>query len=146
MLSPNKLFSENFIDIELSILPDTAAPLESNFEKAYRGKNYNEVIRLNAISVLSAKEIFLSGLAYLQTDDPAKAIYSFQMVLVDVNKERSSDLKDETEYYLALAYLKNRDFDQAIEIMNKIHDNPGHLYREKFSPSFIRRVKMLKWR
>ena len=145
-LSSNKLYSENFSDYELTTLRDTSSRSETSIEKAYHEKNYDEVIRLHAISVLSAKEIFLTGLSYLQVNDPANAISSFQVVLADMNKYKPFSLKDETEYYLALAYLKNRDFDQSIELMNKIHDNPVHLYKNKFPAKFISRVKMLKWR
>ena len=145
-LSPNRLFAENFTDYELSTTRSGTDKPESNIEKAYREKKYNEIIRLNAISVLSAKDIFLTGLAYLKINDPSKAITNFQVVLADLGNENSSTLKDESEYYLALAYLKNTDFDQAIELMNKIHSNPAHLYTGKFSRKFIRNVKMLKWR
>jgi hypothetical protein len=55
-------------------------------------------------------------------------------------------LKDAAEYYLALAYLKNNDYDQSIELMNAIHANSTHFYTKKFSRKYINRVKRLKWR
>jgi len=30
--------------------------------------------------------------------------------------------------------------------MNAIHENPLHIYHEKFTKGFIRKVKMLSWR
>jgi hypothetical protein len=68
------------------------------------------------------------------------------VVIADVKDEKKSVLKDVAEYYLALAYLKNNDYDQAIELMNVIHDNSSHLYTKKFSRKYINRVKRLKWR
>jgi predicted negative regulator of RcsB-dependent stress response len=85
-------------------------------------------------------------MAYLETNDLPKAISSFQVVIADVKDEKAPVLKDAAEYYLALAYLKNNDYDQAIELMNTIHDNSSHLYTKKFSRKYINRVKRLKWR
>ena len=145
-LSPSKLFSENYTAYELNTSRDANLPAESPIEKAYREKNYNEVIRLNTNSVLSIKDIFLTGISFLETGDAAKAISSFQLVLVDVKSGSNSILKDGAEYYLALSYLKNRDFDQAIELMAAVHENPSQLYKAKFTRKYINQVKKLKWR
>ena len=145
-LSPGRLFAENYTPYELTTPPDGNDSVESKIEKAYREKNYAEVIKLNANSVLSVKDIFLTAISFLETDDPSRAISNFQVVIADVKDDKGSVLKDATEYYLALAYLKNNDYDQAIELMNTIHDNSSHLYTKKFSLKYIRRVKRLKWR
>ena len=96
--------------------------------------------------MLSVKDVFLTGMAYLETNDLPKAISSFQVVIADVKDNKASELKDAAEYYLALAYLKNNDYDQAIELMSLIHDSPSHLYTKKFSPKYLNRVKRLKCR
>jgi predicted negative regulator of RcsB-dependent stress response len=145
-LSPNKLFNENYTPYELGTTRDPGVQTETKIEKAYRENNFTEVIRLNANSVLTIKDIFLTGVSFLETGETAKAISSFQLVLIDIKDDKSSALKESTEYYLALAYLKNRDFDQAIELMNTIQENPTHLYKSKFSRKYINRVKRLKWR
>lgn len=145
-LSPNKLYNENYTAYEISTTRDPGVLKETKIEKAFREKNFAEVIRLNAISVLTIKDIFLTGISFLETGEAAKAITSFQLVLADVKDDKTSALKESSEYYLALAYLKNRDFDQAIELMNTIHEHPSHLYKSKFSRKYINRVKRLKWR
>lgn len=145
-LSAARLFAENYTTYELTTSPEGNDSVESKIEKAYREKNYAEVIKLNANSVLSVKDIFLTAISFLETDDPSRAISNFQVVIADVKDDKDSVLKDATEYYLALAYLKNNDYDQAIELMNTIHDNSSHLYTKKFSLKYIRRVKRLKWR
>jgi len=145
-LSSDRLFSENYTAYELITTRDGTDTNETKIEKAYRNKIYNEVIKLNGNSVLTQKDIFLTGMAYLETDDASRAIGSFQIVLLDMKEDENSVLKDATEYYLALAYLKNHDYDQAIDLMNAIHNNPSQLYKEKFSRRYINRVKMLKWR
>lgn len=122
----------------------TKDTIETSISKAYRDKKWADVINLNANSVLSVKDVFLTGMAFLETNNLSRAISSYQVVLADVKNDPA--LKDAAEYYLALAYLKNNDYDQSIELMNAIHDNPTHLYTKKFSRKYIIRVKRLKWR
>jgi len=145
-LSSDRLFAENYSAYELTTARGENDSTESKIEKAYGEKNYAEVIKLNANSVLSVKDIFLTAMSFLETNDPSRAISNFQVVIADVKNDKNSALKDATEYYLALAYLKNNDYDQALELMNTIHDNSSHLYTKKFSRKYINKVKRLKWR
>ena len=145
-LSSDRLFAENYSTYELTITRGEDDSTGSKIEKAYREKKYPEVIKLNANSVLSVKDIFLTAMSFLEINDPSRAISNFQVVIADVKDDKNSELKDATEYYMALAYLKNNDYDQAIELMNAIHDSSSHLYTKKFSLKYIKRVKRLKWR
>jgi predicted negative regulator of RcsB-dependent stress response len=145
-LSPDRLFTENYTSYELTTTHVESDSTESRIVMAYREKNYTEVININKNSVLSIKDIFLTGMSYLETNDISKAISSYQLVIADVKDDKNPELKDAAEYYLAMAYLKNSDYDQAIELMNTIHDNSSHIYTKKFSHKYIRRVKRLKWR
>lgn len=145
-LSPDKMYASNYIAYELPTPRDTDSIPPSAFEKAYRASDYKEVIRLSNVSGLSIKEIFLTGISFLETEEIAKAISSFQVVIAEVGKTGIRNLREEAEYYLALAYLKNRDYDQALGLMIGIQEDPNHTYHDKFSRSFIRDVKILKWR
>ena len=143
-LSPEKLYAEGYTPYELTTIRDDNDSA-SVIEKAYKEKNYSKVIKLNRLSVLSVKDIFLTGMAFLETRDYSRAVRSFQIVITDI-KDNRIVLKDVAEYYLALAYLQDRDYDQAIELMSAIHDNSSHAYSKKFSRKYINRVKRLKWR
>jgi len=145
-LSSDRLFAENYSAYELATSHGENDSTESKIEKAYREKNYGEVIKLNTNSVLSIKDVFLTGMSYLEANDLSKAISNFQVVLADVKDDKNSMLKDGAEYYLALTYLKNNDYDQAIELMNTIRENSSHMYKNKFSHKYINKVKRLKWR
>src|SRR5688572_9152965 len=65
-LSPEKLYAENYAAYELTTTRGINDSTESKIEKAYREKNYAEVIDLNKNSVLSIKDVFLTGMAYLE--------------------------------------------------------------------------------
>lgn len=145
-LSSDRLFAEKYSTYESPTIRIENDSTESKIEKAYREKNFAEVIKLNANSVLSVNDIFLTAMSFLETNDPSRAISNFQVVIADVKDDKNSALKDATEYYLALAYLKNNDYDQAMELMNTIRDNSSHQYKSKFSRKYINKIKRLKWR
>jgi len=145
-LSSDRLFAENYSVYELTSTGGENDSTASKIEKAYRGKNYAEVININKNSALSVKDIFLTGMSYLETNDLSKAISSYQVVIADLKDNKTTLLKDTAEYYMALAYLKNNDFDQAIELMNTIRDKSSHQYKSKFSRNYINKIKRLKWR
>ena len=142
-LSAGKLFAEKYTGFYLMTTEDTT---ESEIEKAYKEQKYAEVISLNRNSVLSIKDVFLTGMSYLEINDLSKAISSYQVVIADLKNDKNSMLKDAAEFYLALAYLKNNDYDQAIELMNTMRDKSSHQYRSKFSRKYINKIKRLKWR
>ncbi|HJS54760.1 MAG TPA: tetratricopeptide repeat protein [Chitinophagaceae bacterium] len=142
-LSADKLFNEKYEPYDLMTTRDTT---ESKIERAYREKKYSDVVKLNPNSGLSVNDVFLTGVAFLETGDYSKAISSFQVVISETKDVRTSVLKDAAEYYMALAYLQNHDYDEAIDLMNTIHDNPSHFYSERFSEKYINRIKRLKWR
>ena len=143
-LSPEKLYAENYSAYELTTDSEGTDSTESKIQQAYLEKKYGGVINLSKNSVLSIKDIFLTGMSFLETHDDSRAISSFQVVITDIQDNKT--LKDTAEYYLALAYLRNRDYDQAIELMNAIRDDSSHQYKDKFSRRYINRVKRLKWR
>ncbi len=145
-VSADKVFASNYHSYELSITRDAGKEL-TPAEKAYSEKNYREVLRIHdAGEDKTAKGEFLCGAASLELENNSMAIKCFNEVL-DINKQSASlMLQDETEYYLALSYLRNKDYDLALDLMRKIKDNPDHLYQEKVTGKLIRQVKMLKRR
>ncbi len=146
-LSPDRLYTANYTPFELTVFRDTYdADNTNDIGKAYLEKRYQDIVRQEGQSGLSARDIFLTGMANLELNHDEKAISDFQIALATLDTVRQTRLRDATEYYLALAYLRNQDYNQAIDLMTKIHENRDHLYQEKFTNKFIRKVKMLGWR
>lgn len=145
-LSSEKVYSANYQPYELNLTRGDNTT-ESSVNKAYRAGNYKEVVRIHATKEdTSAEAIFLSGAAAMQLNDNTKAIASFTELL-EANKQVKIKLfNDEAEYYLALTYIHNRDYDYALDLLNKIKEDPAHTYNGKVTGKLIRQVKMLKWR
>jgi tetratricopeptide (TPR) repeat protein len=118
-LSPSRIFRHHFHAYDLPAETDTAG--------------------------IAAKH-FLEGSRLLKNNDAEKAITEFQSVLDQNKKQKVSRWNDEAEYYLALAYIKDKDYDLALPLLRKIRDDKQHLYHKQVSARLIRQVKMLKWR
>jgi tetratricopeptide (TPR) repeat protein len=145
-LSGEKLYSANYKSYELSNVRDANSTL-TDVEKAYSGKDYQEVIRIHDMAAeRSVKTEFLCGVAAMELNNNTKAITCFKEVL-QLNSASNSDiLKDESEYYLSLSYLRNGDYDFSLELLDKIRNDKEHTYNAAVTKKLIRQVKMLKWR
>lgn len=141
-LSPEKLFKEYFRSYELNIIRDPGKWVPT-IDRAYKEEDYRMVTSLADTSV-TIKNIFLSSVAYLELSDPSEAIQGFTRVLA-INKSAGSVLfKDESEYYLALAFILDKKYDASLLLLEQIKNNPGHLYKEKVTNNLIKKVKRLR--
>lgn len=145
-LSGEKLYSDNYKSYELANTRDVNSTL-TDAEKAYSGKNYQEVIRIHDMAAEpSVKTEFLCGVAAMELNNNSKAITCFKEVLQLNKASNLSVLKDEAEYYLSLSYLRNGDYDFSLELLDKIRSDKEHTYHAAVTKKLIRQVKMLKWR
>jgi tetratricopeptide (TPR) repeat protein len=142
-LTPDNLFKEHYSIFELSSSRGSVDSV-SAIEKAYRDRDFPEVITVEAKQNSPvAKNRLLAGIAYLETGEIEQAIITFQQI----SEAGSNSLfKDASQYYLALAFLKKKQYDKSLQLLQAIHNNPTHLYRDQISNSFIRQVKRLKWK
>jgi hypothetical protein len=144
-LSSEKLYSRYQVKYELITFRGDSAK-STVVEKAYREKNYKGVtVFAEKGKLTNSREELLAGLSYLESGNPSKAINYFKKIVASgISKE--NELFQAAEYYLAMSYLRNQDYDQSIEIMEKIHSDPTHLYQPAISRKLINRVKILKWK
>ena len=138
-LSNEKLFKEQFQPYE--IRTSRGENNERPIEAAYRRKDYAAVIAaFNNSSVRSTVDYFLLGQVHLQQNNPKEAVRILE--LAKASADTSHLYKDESEYYLALAYLQNDQSDKALTIFKRIHSDPNHLFRDKVNKWFLRRVSV----
>ena len=137
-LTPAKLYNEAFVDFNTAVTRGSNNAL-SETEKNYRDKDYEAVVNASRSVNLHPKDSLLIGLSYLHINRTAEAIGFF-------NGLASSDnaYKQDAEFYLSLSYLRNRQYDNALALIEKIRNNPAHLYHEQFSNDFMEKLK--KWK
>jgi tetratricopeptide (TPR) repeat protein len=106
--------------------------------------NYKEVIRLyRELKQPGIREKFFAGNAYLETGDAVNAIELFREIL-QINTLRNERLyQDETEYYLAMAYLKKEDNKSAVQLLEKIAADKNHTYHRSVDKWKLFRLKWL---
>jgi|KBSSwiS6_1023812.scaffolds.fasta_scaffold00985_4 hypothetical protein len=143
-LSASKVFRRNYIEYTPGNLNDNSN-VSSAVEEAYMARDYKKVIELVGSS-RGIKENFIAAHAQLALNNPSGAITGFKKVIDLGYVAGRSVYKDAAEYNLVLSYIRNRDYDLALELMNRLKGNPHHFYHDKMTGKLFRQVKMLKWR
>ena len=140
-LDPDKIYKDIFVSYQITEVPGRASPTDS-IELNFAAGEYQKVVKkYRKFVLLPDKEYLLAGVSYLRLNDPFLAIPPLRKVA-----QKENVYREDAEFYLALAFLKNRDYDHAFALMQKIHNNPDHLYNNKFPEEVMRQVQMLKWR
>jgi tetratricopeptide (TPR) repeat protein len=146
-LSSSRVFSSNYHSYELNTARDVDSLQVSPVVTAYREKDYQKAVAVySTFSPGTLKENFLAGMSYVELGNNAKAIDEFKKVINRNDSAKTNLYKDEAEYYLALTYVRNRDYDFALDLLRSIKENPEHIYHETVTRKLIRQVKLLKWR
>lgn len=140
-LSPEKIFAANYHTYETAIMRDENNQQASRLEKAYAGKKYNEVAAMSLDRPFTIKEIMLKGMAYMELGDTEKAIEQYRQVIAQ--SSAAGLMKEEAEYYLVLAYIRSKQYPAALQLMETIRKQPGHLYYSKITSKLTRQVKSL---
>jgi hypothetical protein len=139
-LSNDKVYNEAYVDFTLSA--SRSGDTTSAINEAYAVNDFNNVIALSKTKAsLSDQQKLLVGISNLKIGNYTDAIAQ----LADVTKSNTS-YKSDGEFYLAMSYLKVKNYDAALSIMKKIHDDPNHLYHERITDKQLREVRLLKWK
>ncbi|WP_121355199.1 anti-sigma factor [Flavisolibacter nicotianae] len=136
--SPDRIYNETFVDFNVANARSSANQL-SQIETLYQNKDFRGVAATTRAVSLSAKDSLLIGLSYLHTEDWQAAARWFHTVSVTENEYRQ-----DAEFYLALAYLKTKEFAKAQTLFQRIYNNPAHIYHEQVSADLLADVKKLE--
>lgn len=142
-LSPGKVFARYYRSYELGTV--RGKETETAVTRAYREKNYAQVIILAANST-DITEIFLAAMSYAEIQNYPAAIGKYKEVISRNDSNHTTLLKDDAEYYLALAYIAQKEYAAALPLLRQIKNDPFHLYHEKVSGGLIRKVRLLEWK
>lgn len=115
-----------------------------SYVETFQKGDYPAVIRMyRQIEQPGVREMFLAANAYLETGEVANAVQIFQSIL-DINAQRGEQLyQDETEYYLAMAYLRSDDKKNAVRLLEKIAADTNHTYHRSVDRWKLFRLKWL---
>ncbi len=141
-VTPDKLFASNYKPYTLSV---KRGVVETDMmEKSFQEKNFAAVIaQFETVKEASVKEIFLAGVAYMETKDYKKSITALKSVLSKNTLEKTNIFNDDAQYFLAMIYLKNNDIKLATPFFEAMYNNPNHLYNDIVNNAFMRNLKIL---
>lgn len=140
--SPEKLFSESYQPFDIHEMRGT--PEDSRLLGNYKHGNMDSVImEFNSLRIPEPEDYILAGIAFLESNKPDKAIQTFNKLIQQNAISKTDYFEDDAEYYLAMSYLKNREPEKALPILEKIQADPAHPYNSKLSKWFILKAKRL---
>lgn len=142
-VNPASVFDSQYSAYSIPAARSTNAP--APLAEAFEQKNYQQVISTyKGLAAPGAEESFLAGSAYLQLNQAQEAVKAFESVLAINARDHSFIYADETDYYLALAYLKTGAIPQALERFEKIEKDPSHPYHEAIGRSLRWKLWLLR--
>ncbi|CAN5816371.1 hypothetical protein BH10BAC2_BH10BAC2_26610 [soil metagenome] len=139
------LFADNFISYQLPVTRGANSPDE--IDSLYSVNNYAAVIQaVQYKDVKTQKDYFLAAQAHLQMNDATAAIAAFKNVEQINSTATDKYFAQETDYYLALAYIKAGNIEEAEKQLSKITANKQHMFYSKASEISSTKLMMLKWK
>lgn len=93
-------------------------------EQAYQARNWSMADRLLTADA-PPRDRFLAGMAFMEQGQYAGAINIFKPLT------QGTQYKDESEYYLAMAYLASHQAAPALALIDRIKADPDHVFHRK---------------
>ena len=142
-LDTDHVYNDKFISY---YLPTTrsSAETQSSLNSFYLSGDYAGVIQnFNKLPAKEASDYFLTGIAYLQQKDFKQAINTLT-TLRQINKGQSGGyFVQETDYYLALAYLGDNKVEQSYDLFETIHNTPRHMFNRTVTDLDMIKLRIL---
>lgn len=134
-LSSEKLYNEAYVDFDASASRNSGATTE--ITQLYQAHNYKSIAEKSNTAKLSQQDSLLVGLSYLKLDQAPTAIQWLRSI------STQNVYRQDADFYTALAYVRNKNYNEAISLIQKIHSDPTHIYHGQFSDDYIDKLKKL---
>ena len=137
---PELLFRKNYVTYEVHTMrgANEKSPLKDAFKKGNKDSVINE---FNSLNSPQPEEYLLTGIAFLEKNQPTKAIETFNTLIQKNASSKTDFFEDDAEYYLAMSYLSNNQPEKAMPIFEKIQANENHPYNSNVSEWFMINVQ-----
>ena len=134
------MYNEHYLSYELPRVRGNDEAV-TNLDVLYDQQRYAEVLQAyERQTSFSGRDHFLAAMSALEQEDYTRAVDLFTQV------RATASFEQETDYYLALAYLQTGQTDEARALFQKIAKAPRHLYHENASPQDLRSLWWLQWK
>lgn len=142
--SQNNVYSTLTQEYHVQINRAEATQEISPLVQAFNNKEFALVIaEFRKIHNPDTRELFLSGYAFLQTNQYNAATGVFTKILERNSKTTERLYQDEAEYYLVLSSVKEGKYDVAYKYADLIYNDKYHTYNSKISRWLLFKLKWL---
>ena len=123
----DSVYESSFINYQLNV--SRGGEQARQIDSLYNAENYNSVITaFNASAQKVQKDYFLAAQSYLHLDKPEEAISTFRQIKKMNASTDHKSFVDETDFYLACAYIKAGRISEAEKQLNMITSNKQHVF------------------
>lgn len=130
-----QLFENNYISYEIAV-ERGAGEQEIYLESQYINGEFSQMFQITAEKEkeeFGPYELLLLGTAALELNKPEEARQYLQKINADNDQNRSDTYQDEADFYMALTYLKQGAYEQALHYVRKIRSDQQHKFHANFS-------------
>ncbi len=142
--SNDSVYADNFIKYQLPVSRGEGQ-VQQSIDSLFSANNFNGVIEIfKSTTEKKQKDYFLAGLASLETGDSKSAIDNLKTVQQLNGNSTAKYFEQETDYYLALAYIKAGNINEAEKQLNIIKANKQHMFYQKANEISSTKLRILK--
>ncbi len=142
-VSGDSLYASQYIRFEPAANRGTETATDQ-LVKLYNEKKYDELIGVYSSGTSATpQQMMIAGAAALEDGRAGTDIEILKSLLAKNRLAGSNAYNDDAMYYLSLAYLKNKDYRNAADTMEKISKDAANVYHSKFSDDYISKVNKL---
>lgn len=142
--STQKIYSQLHSAYTISEMRGSDTTAISELVNAFRAGNYQQTIALSdQINNPGNRELFFTAVSYLETNQTSRAIGYFEKIEQTNRDNKTLLYQDETDYYHALALLKEKQYAKAVLLLHKIKADKNHTYHGRISQWMIWKIKWL---
>jgi TolA-binding protein len=143
--SGDSLYAEMYQPFTIDTERGQANAVSGNLVDRFRAGDYLGVIRLyTQTQGTDNRERFLAAYALQSTGAFEESLKPLRAI-IDQNRRTGTMLyQDEAEYYLGLALLRTKAYEEAEQIFSAIAQDKDHTYHDRVAPWMLTRLRWLR--
>jgi hypothetical protein len=143
--SPQRLFAAQYQTYRINVDRASASNNNEFLARHYQDSKYSETISdFQALTSPGVRDKMIAAFAYMELHDYTAAVPLFEAVIHNNATTGEKLFQDEAQYYLALSYLKTKQFEQSYQLFNKIYVDDEHTFNGRVDKWFMMRLKWLR--
>lgn len=144
-INQEQVFNSLYVSYKLPITR-SAEVSDIHLDSLYSGKDFKGLVTsFKQIESPVSSDYFLAAMSYLEEKDVEKAILMFQKVSEYNLQKGTNSFSQETDFYLALSYLQDGQYQNSASLLEKIENNSSHLFNQNVTAITLYKLKYLTW-